>query len=66
MRGLPVERSKLNYATEWTTYYENVMGDEAKLHFFIMLKNRRDQKQDSEAGKVLEELVARWIKEKAR
>jgi hypothetical protein len=65
MRGIPIERSTVDYAQEWRNYYENIKGDTAKLTLFAMLKERRDRKGDANAAKVLEELVARWLKEKS-
>jgi hypothetical protein len=66
MRGLPVERSKVDYEAEWERYYDNVTGVDAKLSLFKMLKERRDRQDDKTAGKALELLVAKWLTEKGK
>ena len=65
MRGLPVERSRIDYQQEWRNYYAALEGDEAKWGLFVMLKRRRDRNADGDAGKVLAELIERWMREKS-
>lgn len=66
MRGIPIERSTVDYVAEWENYYAQLKTDEAKWSLFSMLRGRRDKQGDATAGKALELLVSKWMKEKSR
>ena len=53
-----------NVAEEYRRYYAFLNTEESKITLLKMLKERRDRRGDSEAGKLLVELGQKWLAEK--
>ena len=49
---------------DWIRAYDVQITDEAKVRFLLMLKEKRDRQSDTAAGNLLEELTAKWLKER--
>lgn len=54
----------LEVAKDWERFYATRDTDRARVEFLLMLKERRDKYQDSEASKMFSLLAARWMAEK--
>ena len=61
MKPMP---SGLDVMRDWERYYDERSDDRGKVDFLLMLKERRDRYQDSDAGKTFSKLVTRWMTEK--
>ena len=60
--GMPNQNQ--DFASEYRKYWSMLKTEKAKLDFLLMLKERRDRYQDSDAGKTFSKLVTRWMTEK--
>lgn len=49
---------------DWERFYDSRTSDRAKVEFLLMLKERRDRYQDSDAGKMFSKLSVRWMTER--
>lgn len=62
---LPKENNP-DFAQMWRKYYDVLLLEQSRVNFLMTLKERRDVRKDEQAGILLEELTARWVREKWR